>query len=100
MSQFNHSLLSIYKLAKDKKCNVIFRSNDCIIIDSITKATIGIRVIKKELYYLNNEKVKVFGSAMNDHKSKEIDGNVTRMKGVNQYALWNPRLGYASLSKS
>lgn len=92
--QFNHNLLSIHKLSKDSKCDVIFHPNKCTIIDSATKDVIGMGEMKQGLYYLKNEEIYMSGQAINGQKSKEI-----KVEGENQFALWHHILGHASLSK-
>lgn len=39
--QFNHNLLSIHKLARDSKCNVIFHPDSCVIMNSTKKKVVG-----------------------------------------------------------
>lgn len=89
--QFHHNLLSIHKLAKDEKCEVMFQLEKCCIMDSTSKKVIGVGKLKNGLYYLQNERQGVQALAMTSLKLKEKSGN--------KYTIWHQRLGHAPVSK-
>lgn len=89
--QFHHNLLSIHKIAKDSRCEVIFHPESCFIMDSSNKNVVGVGKLKRGLYYLQNEKMAAKGMAMTGNKSKEENGS--------EYFIWHQRLGHAPLSK-
>lgn len=89
--QLNHNLLSIHKLAQDSRCDVMFRPNDFVIIDSKSKKVMGKGELRQGLYYLKYEKLVTLGTAMTGQKGKEVQN--TEIKGkkegsLNQFNVW------------
>lgn len=98
--QFKHNLLSIHKLAKDSKCDVVFQPDRCTITDSITKCVVGMGKMKQGLYYLQNEKEYRGKLAMTGQRTGEVQHNKGKgMKVKNEFNIWHQRLGHASISK-
>lgn len=85
--QFHHNLLSIHKMAKDSRCDVVFKPGSCIIVNPKNKNVIGKGEIRNGLYYLVDEEMQNKGMAMASRKDK----------GNNEYTLWHLRLGHASI---
>lgn len=73
--QFNHNLLSIHKLAKDSKCEVIFHPEKCVIVETKSKKVVGVGRIKKGLYYLEDGKEDVSKMAMAGQRSTSLVNN-------------------------
>ncbi|XP_074322732.1 uncharacterized protein LOC141659703 [Apium graveolens] len=55
--QFTHNLLSVTKLGKDNKCEVMFKDAKCFVTKSDSKAIVGVGYLKNNLYYLGNSSV-------------------------------------------
>lgn len=98
--QFHHNLLSIHKLAKDSKCDVIFGPGNCTIIDSGSKTVIGKGEVRNGLYYLLDDERLKRSMAMTGQKiiDTAVEASQTE-KGENEYIRWHLRLGHASISK-
>ncbi|XP_074346359.1 uncharacterized protein LOC141685137 [Apium graveolens] len=93
--QFNHNLLSIHKLAQDSGCDVMFRPNNCVIIDSSSKKVLGKGELRQGLYYLKCDNMATQGAAMTGQKEKKGKMiSINSLFGINawampQYQKWN-----------
>lgn len=94
--KFNHNLLSIHKLAKDSKCDVLFQPNMYVITGTATRNVLGIGLLKQGLYYLQRDNKTLMESAI-DVSTKGKACMATNED--NQFSLSHLRLGHASLSR-
>ncbi|XP_074352312.1 uncharacterized protein LOC141691472 [Apium graveolens] len=78
---FQHNLLSVQKLIKDGKFNIIFHSTHCEIDDKTTGLIKMIGTVRNGLYYINTSNYL----ACNTSHPSPLD-------------LWHHKLGHASLS--
>ncbi|XP_074347279.1 uncharacterized protein LOC141686120 [Apium graveolens] len=107
---FKHNLLSVQRLVKDSKVQVIFQTSHCIILDSDSKKVQGIGRAINGLYYLinhfaqavpakwlrngnvNSGNVPTTNSAVNNSSQSSV---IER----NSLELWHNRLGHAPVEK-
>lgn len=90
--QFTHNLLSVTKLSKDNKCDVLFGEQKCLIVNSDSKMTLCVGQLKNNLYYLS-DKTSI--------STENIVCNVTSQSNSsvdasNMYITWHNRFGHAS----
>lgn len=94
--QFTHNLLSVTKLGKDNKCEVMFRDSKCFVTESESKAIVGVGYLKNNLYYLGNSSI---------HRTSEVSINNSSIQTskshppIDKHTLWHNRLGHISDSK-
>lgn len=90
--QFTHNLLSVTKLTKDNKCDVLFGERKCLVVNSESKMIVCAWQLRKNLYYLSD---KVFPGAESNMCNATSKSN--SFVNVNDmYTTWHNRFGHAS----
>lgn len=90
--QFTHSLLSVTKLSKDNKCDVLFGKKKCVVVNSESKMTICIGQLRNNLYNLSDNVLSGAESKMcNATSQSNFSVNTSDM-----YTTWRNRFGHAS----
>ncbi|KAK9698730.1 hypothetical protein RND81_08G127100 [Saponaria officinalis] len=95
---FKQSLMSVQKLAKEKKCYITFFDSHCCVQGCSNGEIRGTGRADKGLYYYKNHKRADIISV----KSIEIACNQNfpmNRKGERDFSLWHNRLGHAPISK-
>lgn len=79
---FNINLLSVHKLCKDSKCEVVFNEHKCTVQDSQSKEMVETGNQTGGLYYMNN------------FTSVKIKANCSKIKCCVSKLTWHARLGH------
>lgn len=104
--EFKHNLMSVSKLLQNENCEVVFKPEYCVIVDSCTKEGKAVGKMENGLYYLDKragkkeiqELVKSDQTRMTGYVSKD---EVPRscVAELDQCVLWHNRLGHAPMAK-
>lgn len=94
--QFTHNLLSVTKLGKNNDCEVTFKEEKCIVMDTKSKAVMGVGFLKNSLYYLSDV-------TFLDNRKKNVCNTMSQSCEASShtglYTFWHNRLGHISNSK-
>lgn len=88
--QFAHNLMSVTKLSKDNKCEVLFRERKCLVVDDNFR-TVCVGHLRNNLYYLSNSVVSANESQLHDNSLLSSAGMSKDM-----YTIWHNRMGHPS----
>uniref|UniRef100_A0A803LQG4 GAG-pre-integrase domain-containing protein n=1 Tax=Chenopodium quinoa TaxID=63459 RepID=A0A803LQG4_CHEQI len=93
---FQFNLISVHKLSKDMKSNVIFTSDKCIIQDQVLKKEIVLGKLKSGLYYAVEHSQSNLGlhPQTEQHLATAAASSISSNQIDDSVKLWHLRLGH------